>query len=135
MTRSPRRARRGFTLIEVLVATFILGGALLGLAAFGAKFAKATTSSSITQTATELAVVKLETDVKSRMTYVGIDSTRGREATIPGPQYAGYSRETLVTRIGGRPGVDSVDYKIVTVTVSHAMLRRPVEKSVIIPAF
>jgi prepilin-type N-terminal cleavage/methylation domain-containing protein len=129
------RARAGFTLMEVMVATIILGGALLALANFAAKFARANATASVSLTANELAVEKVEAGVKMKSTYIGIDSLRGTEATIPGTQYAGYSRRTDVTRVGGRVGIDPMDYKVVTVTVTHARLLQPVARTVVVAAF
>jgi len=133
MRAAPRRSRRGFTLIEVLVATMVLGGSLLGLATFAVKFARATSSSGISQKATELAVERIEGIVRTKPSYVGIDSTAASE-TLTGVN-AGYTRTTAVTRVGGRAGIDPMDYKVVTVTVNHARLYRPVQKTVVIAAF
>jgi prepilin-type N-terminal cleavage/methylation domain-containing protein len=134
--RRSDRARRGFTLMEVMVATVILGGALLALASFAAKFARANATASISLTANDLAVERIEAGVKMKSTYLGIDSLRATESTFPGaPHYQGYTRRTDVTRIGGRAGIDPMDYKVVTVTITHARLTKPVARTVVVAAF
>ena len=129
----PRR-RRGFTLVEVVVALALLTGALLALSMFIARMAHSTTNARLLSTATELAADRLEM-VKSAMTYAAIDSMyAATEASIPGADYTGFTRQTVIQHVGGAP-TDSVDYRIVTVTVSHAALPVPVRKTTAIAAF
>ena len=135
MIRSRRaRARRGFTLIEVVVALTILSGALLSLSVFIARMAHSTTNARLLSTATELAADRIEL-VKSATSYAAIDSLyAATEATIPGPDYVGFARKTLTQHVGGLPS-DSVDYRIITVIVTHAALTAPVRKTTSIAAF
>jgi prepilin-type N-terminal cleavage/methylation domain-containing protein len=133
-SRRNSRARRGFTLVEVIVALAILTGSLLGLSLFIARMAHSTSNARILSTATELAADRLE-QVKGATTYSAIDTLYGiTEATIPGPDYVNFSRKTLVQHVGG--GItDSVDYRIITVIVSHPSLSPSLRKTTSIAAF
>lgn len=127
-----RRARAGFTLVELVVAITVLAGALLGLANFTLMFAKKSTAARVTIAANELLSARLE-QVKTAANYAAVDSVYEKtESTVAG--YAGFTRRTDVTRIGGE-AADSVDYKTVTVTVSHAAMKRPVARTVMIASF
>jgi prepilin-type N-terminal cleavage/methylation domain-containing protein len=131
-TASAAAARPGFSLVELLVAVAILGGALLSLAAFTLKFARSNSSARVALEAYELAAGRIE-QVKSSPRYEVLDSLFEKtEPAVPG--FPGFQRKTTVTRVGGTP-VDSVDYQAVTVTVSHASLRKPVARTVFIAAF
>ncbi len=134
--RASRSLRAGMTLIEVLVAIVILAGVLLSLGRFSGILAHTAGTARITATATQLVADRLET-VKGAPRYVAIESLyvlagQGNEATVSG--FPGYSRQTLVLRVGGLP-TDTVDYKIVTVTVSHGSLSTPVRKSTVVGQF
>jgi prepilin-type N-terminal cleavage/methylation domain-containing protein len=128
------RGRDGMTLIEVIIATVILGGALMSLAGFVAKFAHTVSDADIRGIAAELAADRIET-VKAATQYSSIDSlyatTEGR-GTITG--YPKFTRQTLVQRVGGG-STDLVDYRIVTVIVMSPPLRAPVRKTTIISDF
>jgi prepilin-type N-terminal cleavage/methylation domain-containing protein len=134
LSRRSTRARRGFTLVEVVVALAILTGALLALSLFIARMAHSTTNARLLSTATELAADRLEL-VKSATNYSTIDSLySATEATIPGPDYIGFTRKTVIQHVGGLPA-DSVDYRIITVIVTHAALTLPVRKTTSLAAF
>jgi PKD repeat protein len=62
----------------------------------------------------------------------GLNSTLAIEASIPG--YPGYTRRTLVMRVGGRIG-DRYDHKVITVIVNGPGLDKPVKKTSVISAF
>lgn len=124
--------RAGFTLIEVMVALGIFAGALLSLAAFSGRFAHAVSEGTARTTAVELAAERIET-VKSGTKYALLESQfAGTESSIVGA--TGFSRQTLITRVGGSPS-DLVDYKIVTVIVSSDALKTPIRKTSIISEF
>lgn len=110
-----RGQRHGFALIEALVALTILAGAVMSAGRYFAQLSRNVSDERIRAQALNLVSERFE-QVKTSPTYGKIDSLYvGIETNIPG--YAGYSRLTEVTRIGGAP-VDTVDYKIVTVTVT-----------------
>jgi hypothetical protein len=77
----------------------------------------------------ELASDRLET-IKSATDYSSLETTYATtEPTVAG--FPGYSRQTIMQRVGGGPA-DLVDYKIVTVVVSSPALKLPVRKTTII---
>ena len=120
------------TLVEVIVAMVLLAGVLLALARFSAALAHTTGTARLTATATQLVGDRLET-VKGAPRYTAIESLYvAIEPSIPG--FTGFTRRTYVSRVGGL-ATDTIDYKIVTVEVSHASLTKPVRKSTIIAPF
>lgn len=132
---SPRRgrgARRGFTLVEVMVAIAILTIGLMALMGMTMRFAGAGARSRQMVAATELAVSRLE-QARNVATYAGIDALAGSETDPEG--VAGYRRTTTVRRVGGQGPTDSMDYRLVTVTVKPAALRDSVRKTLAISAF
>lgn len=138
MTRSRRSspgvlARRGMTLIEVVVSLVILAGAVLGMGVFVARFSRSVTEAAIRTTADQLAADRLE-EVKSATRYAQIDTLfAGQTETDPQGQF-GFTRRTLVRHVGGAPN-DIEDYRIITVLVSTAALAMPVSKTTIISVF
>jgi prepilin-type N-terminal cleavage/methylation domain-containing protein len=137
MTRARRpfsiRARRGMTLVEVVVSLVILAGAVLGMGIFVTRFSRSVTDASIRTTADQLAADRLE-EVKGATRYTQID-TLFAGITEANPQgYTGFTRRTLVKRIGGAPS-DIDDYKIITVIVTTSALPKPVSKTTIISVF
>lgn len=124
--------RTGMTLVEVLVSLVLLAGVLLAMGRFSGTLARTTGMARLTATATQLVADRLET-VKGVPRYTAIESLYvATEASLPG--FDGFQRQTSVLRIGGT-ATDSVDYKIVTVQVSHSSLDRPVRKSTVIAPF
>lgn len=124
------------TLVEVLVAIVLLAGVLLSLGRFAGDLARTTGQARMTATATQLVADRLET-VKGAPRYTAIESLyvlsgNGNESNVSG--FKGYARQTLVMRVGGLP-TDSIDFKIVTVTVSNGSLPKPVRKSTVIAPF
>ena len=125
-------ARRGMTLVEVMVALVLMAGVLLALGRFSGTLARTTGIARLTATATQLVGDRLET-VKGSPRYVAIESLYvATESSISG--FSGFTRQTQVLRIGGT-STDSVDYKIITVTVSNPSLTKAVRKSTVIAPF
>lgn len=136
MRKSMNRSgnRRGFTLVEVIVAMTILTGSMLAMGAFYTRFTRTVTDDTIKAQAVELASNRLE-QVKAATIYANIAADfTATETNIP-LYSASFSRQTLVNRIGGRAGVDVDDYTIVTVIVTSPVLVAPVRKSTIISVF
>jgi type II secretory pathway pseudopilin PulG len=121
------------TLIEVIVAMAILVGVLLGLGIFSGKFAHATTDARLMGTANELVAARLDS-ARMQGKYTSIDALASTETALQGGQNGGFTRQTVIQRVGGQP-TDSVDYKIVTVIVSHKALSQPVRKTTLIAAY
>ena len=129
--RSGRRgagAPAGFTLVEVVFATAMLGGVLLGFAVFTRNFARASNTASLRAAASDLAVERLEA-VKAATTYAAIDAFAATETVIP--TAPGYARRTVVTQTR----TAQVDYKTITVSVTHPALAQSVNKTTAIAAF
>ena len=128
--RAPR-TRRGMSLVEVIVAVVILGGALTSLAVFTGRFTRAAADSRLRITAEQLASERLE-QARGSGTYAALDSFARVEDPVNG--FPGYRRQTFVQRTGGTVN-DSLDYRTVTVAVSHASLPAPVRQTTIISVF
>jgi prepilin-type N-terminal cleavage/methylation domain-containing protein len=130
-----RRARRGMTLIEVMIAIVILSGAMLGLAKFGGQFEHTTATAGDMSLASDLATARVE-QVKTYRVYASIVATYNNTTdTYPtDPVYKGFSRVTKATRCAGCPTASN-DYTTVTVTVSGRSLVLPISKTTIIAVF
>ena len=77
-------ARRGMTLIEVMIAIVILSGAMLGLAKFGANFEHTTATASDMSLASDLAVARVE-QIKAYRVYTSLVATYNNiTETYPG---------------------------------------------------
>ena len=125
------QARKGMTLIEVLIALVILVSVMVSLGVFAGKFTAASSRASTRATAVELAADRLER-VKGAVTYASVDSMAITEKAPSGLQ--GYTRQTMITRVGGTPS-DTVDYKIVTVFVQAPGITNPIAKTTVISDF
>lgn len=126
------RARRGLTLVEVVVSLSILGGVLLGLGMFSVRLSQATSAARLRVTGAQLAATRLDS-VKTAPRYTAVDSMFvATEATVP--NYPGYARRTWVTRVGGLV-TDTIDYKIVTVQVTNPQMVGSIRKSTVIAPF
>ena len=135
--RSPRSRRArdipraGFTLIEVVIAIVIMAGALITMGAFIAGMSRKVNSAQTRATAVQLATERLESARNARR-YADLDTMARTENPPSG--WSGWTRVTAVTRVGGA-AADSVDYKIVTVTVSHPTLATAMAKTTIVATF
>ena len=127
-----RRLRRGLSLVEVMVALGILGGALMGMAAFAVKLGQATTRARVRATAGQLISDRLES-VKSAPRYLALDTLyAGLEGSIPG--FPGFVRQTWVKHVGGK-ATDTIDYQLITVEVRNPKLGANMRKTSAIPPF
>ena len=123
--------RTGMTLVEVIVAMMLMVGVILVLGGFSAKFAQASGQAHLMVAANELAVTRLDA-VRQQPTYPSID-TLAHTDTVKA-DFSSYIMKTQVVRIGGAV-TDSVDYKLVTVTVTHPAMRTTVKKTSAVAAF
>jgi Tfp pilus assembly protein PilV len=126
--RRPSAKRSGMTLLEVTLSLTILAGTLIGLAEFGRRFAKSNGLAAIQNAATDLGGTRVER-VKSERNYATIDTLAGYVTSVPG--YTGYQMRTEVTRTNTAAN----DYKVITVTITHARLTTAVTKTTAIAAF
>ncbi len=127
-----KAARKGMTLIEVIMAITILAVATLSIAGFMGKFARIVAVSDVKNTANELASQRLE-EIKNAPRYTAIDTLYPGTLALASP-YVGYTRQTLVTHTGGGSS-DLYDYKTVTVLVSNPRLPAPIKRTTIIAAY
>lgn len=132
MTQSVRRGR-GFTLIEVIIALSIIGGVLLTMAGFVMRYQQTATTTRAKMRMLQAVNQRME-QVRATRPYSALDSLAVTETAVT--LYPELSRLTQVRRVGGAPA-DTVDYKIVTVTVrSRDSLRTPpVRKTTVISTF
>ncbi|MEP6733360.1 MAG: hypothetical protein ABJE10_22140 [bacterium] len=119
------------TLVEVIVAMILLVGVVLVLGGFSAKFAQASNKAHLVVLANEMAATRLDA-VRQQPTYLSLD-TLGRTDSIQA-DVSWYKVKTQVQRVGGAV-TDSVDYKLVTVTVTHPAMRDTVRKTTAMAAF
>lgn len=124
--------RRGFTLVEIIVALLLLSVAVLGMGASSATLVRRAMDAeleSLAQQAVEdrLARVVLEP------TYSSIDDYIGTESIVPGLD--GASRVTAVEhfRVNGSGG-RMIDFREITVTVSGGPIRIPYSRAVTVGA-
>jgi Tfp pilus assembly protein PilV len=117
------RPRAGIAHVETLLAVAILGGAVLSAGVYFTRFIRTVSNERVRDTAMQLAAERLE-EVKTAPSYAGIDKLYiGTETSMP--SYAGYTRRTDVARVGCQPA-DSIDYKIITVTVTTPAIPKSV---------
>lgn len=131
--RLPALARRrsGMTLVEVIIAMLLLVTVILVLGGFSAKFSQATGQAHLIVLANELAATRLDA-VRQQPTYGAIDSLVGTYAVKS--DFSVDSVKTQMVHVGGA-ATDSVDYKIVTVSVTHPAMRKTVTKTTAVAAF
>jgi prepilin-type N-terminal cleavage/methylation domain-containing protein len=128
-------ARRGMTLVEVMIAIVIMSGAMIGLARFGGLFEHTTAKSNDMSLASDLAVLRIE-QVKAYRVYASIVSTYNNitETWPTDPVYKNFTRTTVAVRCSGCP-TSTNDYVTVTVTVTGRSLVSPIAKTTIIAVF
>jgi len=122
------RGRRGFSLVEVIMAIVLLSGVLLGFAVFTQRMAHGNATATTRSTESDLAVDRLET-VRAATDYASIDAFGVAEPTIAG--FAGYTRSTYVLRTV----TTAADHKTVTVVVAKPSIHDSVVKTTVIAAF
>ena len=128
-TRNRRRPRRGLSLLEVMVALTILGTSLIGMAEYQRRYSRSNANSSMLNKAIDLATQRLER-VKAERTYSSIDTLAVTENNL-GTYYPSFVRTTAVTLVAS----SAVNYKIITVTVTHPSMSTAVKKTTAIASF
>ena len=130
------RARHGMSLVEVIVAMIILTGVLLVLGAFSAKFAQANGQAHLVITANEIATARLD-EIRTQPTYASLNllATPPQTPDSIKTDNTTFVRRTFVRRVGGIAATDSVDYKLLTVTVSHPSMSKVISKTTAIAAY
>jgi prepilin-type N-terminal cleavage/methylation domain-containing protein len=127
-----RRSRRGMTLVEVIMSLTILGGVMLSLGAYTARLSRSSSVANISETAIQLAGDRMDS-VRAAPRYAAIESLYvATENSVAG--FPAFTRRTMVRHIGGEVS-DTIDYRIVTVIVTHPELSAPVRKTTVIAPF
>ncbi|MFN0180679.1 MAG: prepilin-type N-terminal cleavage/methylation domain-containing protein [Gemmatimonadales bacterium] len=109
--------RRGFTLIEVLIAVVLLSLAVMSLGQFMGKYQRATANATILSTMTSVAKERIEL-VRGDVRYTTLSTRYGTGASADTTGFPGYStmrRLTIVSR--DQSGVPPRDRTTVTVRV------------------
>ena len=127
------RARRGFSLVEVIVAMTILTGSLLGFAVIAQKFTRSNTDVLSRTLGSEIATARIE-QIKGARNYSTLVTTYNNisETWTGTNAWAGFTRRTLVTRTGPTA---TADYVTVTVIVTGRGLNPAVRRTTAIAAF
>lgn len=125
------RGRRGMTLVEVVVAMLLLTTVVLALGNFTARFAIASGQARLVIAANEIATMRLDA-IRTQPTYSSIDLLA--DSVKVTRDFTDFGMRTTVLRVGGAP-TDSVDYRLVTVSVTHPSMRRTVSKTTAVAAF
>jgi prepilin-type N-terminal cleavage/methylation domain-containing protein len=127
------RARRGFSLAEVIVAMTILTTSLLGFAAVAQKFTRSNADVLARTMGSEIATARVE-QIKGFRSYSTLVSTYNNvtETWSGTNAWAGFTRRTLVTRTGPTA---TADYVTVTVLVSGRGLTPVIRRTTSIAAF
>jgi prepilin-type N-terminal cleavage/methylation domain-containing protein len=127
------RARRGFSLAEVIVAMTILTTSLLGFAAIAQKFTRSNSDVLSRTLGSEIATARIE-QIKAARPYGTLVTTYHNvtESWTGTHVWSGFSRRTLVARTGPTA---TADYVTVTVIVSGRALNPVIRRTTSVAAF
>jgi prepilin-type N-terminal cleavage/methylation domain-containing protein len=128
--RGARSARRGMTLIEVMIALSIITTSMLGLGAFLPNFMHVSAQGTILSAASDIAVSQIET-IKAWPTYSTLASTFAGSVSSGLTNCTGCTRVTVITHTL----TTIADYETVSVTVTGPNILTPVEKTTAIASF
>jgi type II secretory pathway pseudopilin PulG len=129
---SARRRRSGMTLVEVIVAMFILTGVILVLGGFSAGFARANAQAHLVISANEIAAARLD-EARTQPSYSALEALA--DSSDIASDNTVFTRVTTVRRVGSNTPQSVEDYRLVTVRVTHPAMRRVVSKTTAITAF
>jgi prepilin-type N-terminal cleavage/methylation domain-containing protein len=123
-------SRRGFTLIEVIIAITILMFIVVALAGSTGAYVRLTAQDEARAVASQLAQEQLQR-VQMDPNYGGLDSTyAGTESSLIGAP--GFTRTTSIVRVGGLN--QATDHKQITVTVMGPGLDDPIVRTTTVAA-
>jgi prepilin-type N-terminal cleavage/methylation domain-containing protein len=132
-----QKRKRGFSLVEIMVALTILMIIILGLANTTISFLHETTIDTVRVRAQSFADMRIA-EVRGYPTYDGLVATFN---STDAPE-AGFSRQTQVVRdksatstCNNPSGCPKNDFTRVTVTVANAGLAAPISRTITISAF
>jgi prepilin-type N-terminal cleavage/methylation domain-containing protein len=126
------RNRRGFSLVEVIVAITLLAGVLLGFAYFSQQMLHANQNVTARAVASDLATGRIE-QIKAVRNYGSIVATFNNQTeTWPaGHTNNGFTRQTYVSRTTNAQN----DYVTITVVVSGRGLNPAVRRTTSVAAY
>jgi prepilin-type N-terminal cleavage/methylation domain-containing protein len=120
--------RRGFTLIEVMLAVVILGIVLVSLARYNSQFLHTVSTSSVRTVAADVA--------RERISLVDMDpsyTTLGATWAATETGFPGYPQMTRITTVSRITGVNPPrDYTVVTVRVSEPTMGQAIDVSTVV---
>lgn len=122
------RARRGISLLEVMVALTILGTSLIGMAEYGRRFARTNSRAMFQNTALDVATERIER-VKAERNYTSMDTLAGTHSVNVNGVI--YTRTTAIVQTL----TSQLAYKTITVTVNRPQMSAPVSKTTAIARF
>jgi prepilin-type N-terminal cleavage/methylation domain-containing protein len=108
--RGARIARRGMTLVEVMIALVIMAGAMFSLAKFTADFTRVTAASRNKTNSLEIALARLDS-ARSTTPYTALSGLAETNKAVPG--FPGFTRTTIVKQDGSITS----DHDLTTITV------------------
>ena len=123
--------RKGFTLIEILIAMVILTIVSMGLAKFVATFLHTVGTSTAKTVATAVGQEQLEL-IRADPSYTTLVTNYNNVTTTGFPGYASMTRTTRVVRTTGN--TPRRDYTRITVTVSEPTMGTPVNVTIVVAA-
>ena len=123
--------RKGFTLIEILIAMVILTIVSVGLGKFVATFLHTVGTSTAKTVATAVAQERLEL-IRADPNYAGLVATYNAQTTVGFPNYGSMTRTTRVVRTTGV--APRRDYTKVTITVTEPTMGTPVNVTIVVAA-
>lgn len=126
-----RMNRRGFTLVEVLVALVILSVVALGLGRFVGSFLHTVGTSNAKTVATAVAREQAEL-IQANTVYTSLVGTYNNNTVTGFPGYPSMTRTTRVVRTTGNS--PRRDYTTITVTVSEPTMGPPVNITIVVAA-
>lgn len=126
--------RRGFTLIETMVALVLLTIAVLSLGRFMASFQNSTTKSTALTVATTVAIERLQlTRSDPRYTrLIALYGTPPSSDTTGFPGYPTMHRQTFIVR--DQTGAPARDFTTVTVRVTSPIMKDTVNLTAVVAA-
>jgi prepilin-type N-terminal cleavage/methylation domain-containing protein len=124
-------ARRGFTLIEIMISLIILTFVSVGMAKFVGTFLHSVGTSTAKTVATSVAQEQLEL-IRANPSYPSLVATYNGQTTTG---FHGYGNMTRTVRVARTTGANPRrDYTTVTVQVSEPTMGTPVNLTIVVAA-
>jgi prepilin-type N-terminal cleavage/methylation domain-containing protein len=124
------QVRGGFTLMEVIVALFILSVSMLGAQALASTMIRTVTTSNAQMAAAQLVEDRIDL-IRTDPAYDSL-LTKYAATENPVPGWATYTRVTQLSRLRDSTAAGITDYIMVTVEVSGTGLRQPIRRTTVI---